>query len=37
MHLRDLIGVGLVDRAWLDRVPPVLRPRLQELLDTPEG
>jgi len=27
----------LVDADWLNRVPIVLRPRLQELLDNPEG
>lgn len=37
VHLRDLIGVGLVDDGWLGRVPAELRPRLQELLDNPEG
>lgn len=37
VHLRDLIEVGLVDDAWLGRVPAALRPRLQELLDNPEG
>jgi hypothetical protein len=37
MHLRDLIEVGLVDRNWPDRLPKELGPRLQELLDTPEG
>ncbi len=37
MHLRDLLGVGLVDAGWIERLPPELRPRLQELLDTPEG
>jgi len=36
-HLRDLIGVGLVDASWLQRVPPQLAPRLQELLASPEG
>jgi len=36
-HLRDLMGVGLVDASWLERVPPALRTRLQELLDNPEG
>ncbi|MBL8793054.1 MAG: nucleotidyltransferase family protein [Planctomycetia bacterium] len=36
-HLRDLIGVGLVDAAWLPRLPPVLAERLQALLDTPDG
>jgi hypothetical protein len=36
-HLRDLIDVGLVDQAWLSRLPREIAPRLQELLDTPEG
>lgn len=37
VHLRDLMGVGLVDVGWLERVPAALKPRLQELLDNPEG
>jgi hypothetical protein len=37
VHLRDLSGVGLVDVGWLERVPAALKPRLQELLDNPEG
>ena len=37
VHLRDLMDVGLVDASWLEKVPPTLRPRLQELLDNPEG
>jgi hypothetical protein len=37
VHLRDLMDVGLVDASWLERVPPTSRPRLQELLDNPEG
>ena len=37
VHLRDLMGVGLVDANWLEKVPAILRPRLQELLDNPEG
>lgn len=37
VHLRDLMDVGLVDAGWLEKVPPVFRPRLQELLDNPEG
>jgi hypothetical protein len=36
-HVRDLIGVGLVDRSWLTRLPPELATRLQELLDTPDS
>jgi hypothetical protein len=37
MHLLDMIGVGLIDNAWIARVPPDLATRLQELLDNPEG
>ncbi|MBI3862093.1 MAG: hypothetical protein HY290_09380 [Planctomycetia bacterium] len=37
VHLMDLIGVGLVDRNWLTRVPVELTSRLQELLDNPDG
>jgi Uncharacterised nucleotidyltransferase len=37
VHLRDLLEVGLVDAAWLDKLPVALRPRLQELINTPEG
>jgi len=36
-HLRDLIGVGLVDASWPQRLPAELGARLQHLLDTPEG
>lgn len=37
VHLRDLIGGGLVDENWLPKIPVSLRSRLQELLDNPEG
>ena len=36
-HLRDLIGVGLVDRSWIEGLPDELAARMQQLLDTPEG
>lgn len=36
-HLRDLLGVGLIDQGWLNQVPADLAPRLQQLLDTPQG
>ncbi len=36
-HLRDLIELGLVDAAWLDRLPMELRSRLKELIEHPEG
>ena len=32
-HLRDMIDVGLIDAATLDRLPPELRPRLEQLLN----
>ncbi len=36
-HLRDLIGVGLLDATWPARLPPPLGERLQQLLDDPNG
>jgi len=36
-HLRDLLDVGLIDASWTSKVPPELVPRLQHLIDTPEG
>ncbi len=36
-HLRDMIGIGLVDESWPNRFLPELAGRLQELLDNPEG
>jgi len=36
-HLRDLIDVGLIDATWVARLPPQIAPRLQLLLDNPEG
>jgi len=36
-HVRDLIGVGLIDRTWLAKLPPVLAERLQGILDTPDS
>ncbi len=37
VHLLDMISVGLIDEAWLDRFSPELRFRLKELLDNPDG
>jgi hypothetical protein len=36
-HVRDLVGVGLVDQSWLAKLPPVLAERLQGILDTPDS
>ncbi len=36
-HLRDLIGVGLVDESWPLKLPAELAVRLRSLLDTPDG
>lgn len=36
-HIRDLIGVRLIDATWPARLPPELAERLQQILDTPEG
>jgi hypothetical protein len=37
VHLRDLLDVGLIDESWLERFPPELADRLQEILETPDG
>ncbi len=37
VHVEDLIGVGLIDRSWLARLPPLLAERLQAILDTPDA
>ena len=37
VHLLDMIGVGLVDQTWPARLPLELAPRLQQLLDNPDG
>ena len=37
VHIRDMMSVGLVDASWLERLPGSLKPRLQDLLDHPEG
>lgn len=36
-HLRDLIGVGLVDSSWPAKLPAELGARLQTILDDPDG
>jgi len=36
-HLRDLIELGLIDSAWLERLPSELLSRLRDLLEHPEG
>lgn len=36
-HLRDLLGIGLIDATWTQRYPPELAARLQLLVDTPDG
>ena len=37
VHLRDLIGVGLIDPSWLTKFPPELAERLKQILDTPDA
>jgi hypothetical protein len=37
MHLRDLMGVGLLDASWLSKLPPDLAERLRQVLETPDG
>lgn len=36
-HVRDMIGVGLIDSTWPERFHPVLAERLRDILATPEG
>jgi hypothetical protein len=36
-HVRDMIGVGLIDRSWIEKYPPALAQRLTEILDSPEA
>jgi hypothetical protein len=36
-HVRDLIGVGLIDASWLPKLPPELAARLKQILDTPDA
>lgn len=36
-HVRDMIGIGLIDASWPARFPAELAERLQHLLDTPDG
>lgn len=35
-HLRDMLGVGLIDASWCERLPSELAARLQHLVDTPD-
>src|SRR5262245_5166584 len=35
-HVRDLIGVDLIDASWLPKLPPELAARLKQILDTPD-
>ncbi len=37
VHILDMISIGIVDDSWPSRMPVELRPRLQELLDDPDG
>lgn len=37
MHLRDLLEVGLIDHAWLAKLPAPLGERLRVILDDPFG
>ncbi len=37
VHIQDMISIGIIDESWLDRLPPSLQNRLQELLDDPDG
>jgi len=36
-HLRDMLGVGLIDSTWPAKFRPELAERLQQILDNPDG
>jgi hypothetical protein len=36
-HIRDLIGVGLIDGTWPEKFPEVLAERLRQILANPDG
>ena len=36
-HMRDMIGVRLIDASWLTKLPPELADRLKQILDTPDA
>jgi hypothetical protein len=36
-HIRDLVGVGLIDASWLPKLPDPLAARLKQILDTPDA
>lgn len=36
-HIRDLVGVGLIDQTWPDKIPPALAERLRQILANPDG
>jgi GrpB-like predicted nucleotidyltransferase (UPF0157 family) len=36
-HIRDMIGVGLIDATWPARFPEVLAERLRQILANPDG
>jgi Uncharacterised nucleotidyltransferase len=37
VHIQDLIGVGLIDESWAQRLPAELSERLRTLLADPDG
>jgi hypothetical protein len=37
VHILDMLGVGLIDASRVNRLAPDLAPRLQELIDDPNG
>jgi hypothetical protein len=37
VHVQDMIGVGLIDRSWLTKLPPESADRLKHILDTPDA
>ncbi len=36
-HVRDMIGVGLIDASWIAKFSPELASRLKQIFDTPDN
>lgn len=36
-HIRDMIGVGLIDSTWPNKFPEILAERLRQILANPDG
>ena len=37
VHVLDMLDVELIDASWVEKLPPGLGERLQQLIDDPDG